>query len=145
MEPLGRGEVMAYQAVLTNPLPKGSIDTRNVRSVAAGGPGEHRADRQVHVRQRRSLDGEGDRWPPDGRLAKFQGQLDRIAVTGETRTPDFFVKVSGNPVPLETKFEAVVDGTDGDTISNDVSGSFLNTALTAAAQSSAPRASRAGP
>ena len=61
---------------------------------------------------------------------KFNGQLDRIAVTGETRTPDFFVKVAGNPVPLQTKFDAVVDGTDGDTYLNAVSGSFLNTALT---------------
>ena len=43
-------------------------------------------------------------------------------MTGETRTPDFFVKVAGNPVPLQTKFDAVVDGTDGDTYLNAVSG-----------------------
>jgi hypothetical protein len=59
----------------------------------------------------------------------FSGQLDRIAVSGETRTPDFFLKVAGNPVPLTTRFEAVVDGTHGDTYLNAVSGKFLNTSL----------------
>lgn len=62
---------------------------------------------------------------------QFGGQLDRIDVSGETRTPDFRLKVSGNPVPLQTKFVAVVDGTDGDTYLNAVSATFLNTALTA--------------
>jgi hypothetical protein len=60
---------------------------------------------------------------------KFGGQLDRIGVSGETRTPDFFLKVSGNPLPLETTFEAVVDGTDGDTYLNAVSGTLLRTSM----------------
>ena len=62
---------------------------------------------------------------------EFGGQLDRIDVKGETHTPDFRLKVSGNPVPLETKFVAVVDGTDGDTYLNAVSATFLKTSLTA--------------
>ena len=62
---------------------------------------------------------------------EFGGQLNRIDVKGETRTPDFRVNVSGNPVPLETKFVAVVDGTHGDTYLNAVSATFLSTALTA--------------
>lgn len=61
----------------------------------------------------------------------FDGQLDRIGVTGNTHTPDFRVNVSANPVPLDTRFEAVVDGTDGDTYLNAVDATFLQTSLTA--------------
>jgi hypothetical protein len=36
-------------------------------------------------------------------------------VNGETRTPDFGLSTSTNRLPLTTRFEACVDGTDGDT------------------------------
>ena len=130
LEPLGRGKVMAYEATLTNPLPKGLIET-----VGTFGPW-HRGDPGgTPLTGRYTFDnvdlstvkGIGGQLTSTG---TFGGQLDRIAVTGETRTPDFFLKVSGNPVPLETKFEAVVDGTDGDTYLNAVSGTFLRTSLT---------------
>jgi hypothetical protein len=45
----------------------------------------------------------------------YSGKLDRIAVEGETDTPDFRLAVSGHRVPLHTEFKAIVDGTDGDT------------------------------
>ena len=130
MEPLGRGKVMAYKAVLTNPLPKGSIDT-----TGTFGPWQREDPGSTPLTGSYTFEnvdlstvkGIGGHLTSTG---KFNGQLDRIAVTGETRTPDFFVKVAGNPVPLQTKFDAVVDGTDGDTYLNAVSGSFLNTALT---------------
>ena len=48
-------------------------------------------------------------------IGEFAGQLDRIDVKGTTTTPDFSVDVSGQPVPLDTTFHAVVDGTNGDT------------------------------
>ena len=60
----------------------------------------------------------------------FDGQLERIGVKGTTHTPDFRVNVSANPVPLDTRFEAVVDGTDGDTYLNSVEATFLQTSLT---------------
>src|SRR5262245_37069422 len=62
---------------------------------------------------------------------EFSGQLDRIAVKGETRTPDFHLTLSKQPVSLDTKFEAVVDGTDGDTYLNRVDARFRETSLTA--------------
>jgi hypothetical protein len=131
LEPLGRGKVMAYEATLTNPLPKGLIDASGTfgpwhREDPGGTPltGRYTFD-NVDLS---TVKGIGGHLTSTG---KFGGQLDRIAVSGETRTPDFFVKVSGNPIPLETKFEAVVDGTDGDTYLNAVSASFLRTALTA--------------
>ena len=60
----------------------------------------------------------------------FDGQLGRIGVKGTTHTPDFQVNISSNPVPLDTRFEAVVDGTDGDTYLNSVVATFLQTSLT---------------
>ena len=40
--------------------------------------------------------------------------LRRIEVHGETRTPEFRL-AGGNPVPLTTRFDSIVDGTSGDT------------------------------
>jgi hypothetical protein len=130
MEPLGRGKVMAYVATLTNPLPKGLIETAGTfgpwhRGDPGGTPltGRYTFD-DVDLS---TVKGIGGHLTSTG---NFEGQLDRISVRGETRTPDFFLKVSGHPVPLYTKFEAVVDGTDGDTYLNAVSGTFLRTSLT---------------
>jgi hypothetical protein len=62
---------------------------------------------------------------------EFSGQLNRIAVKGTTTTPDFQLSTSKQPVPLDTTFEAVVDGTDGDTYLNRVDAKLGQTALTA--------------
>jgi hypothetical protein len=61
----------------------------------------------------------------------YDGALGRIQVDGETDTPDFTVKVSGQPVPLKTKYRAIVDGTNGDTTLERIDASFLKTALVA--------------
>jgi hypothetical protein len=45
----------------------------------------------------------------------YGGVLERIEVTGDTETPDFSIDVAGQPMPLTTRFKAVVDGTNGDT------------------------------
>ncbi len=46
----------------------------------------------------------------------FQGTLDEIIVDGTTTTPDFRLTHSGNKVPLETEYHAIVNGTNGNTI-----------------------------
>jgi hypothetical protein len=54
-----------------------------------------------------------------GRLdstGKFGGTLDRIVADGETRTPDFRLTTSGNPVPLQTTYHAIIDGGNGNTL-----------------------------
>jgi hypothetical protein len=48
----------------------------------------------------------------DGR---FTGTLRSLAVTGTSTIPDFRLLHFGNPMPLATRFQARVDGTDGDT------------------------------
>ncbi|HEU4935903.1 MAG TPA: AsmA-like C-terminal region-containing protein [Vicinamibacterales bacterium] len=129
MKPLGRAETMSFEATLTNPIPKGLIQTKGTfgpwhRDDPGATPlaGQYTFDKVLLS----TIKGIG------GNLASvgtFEGRLNRIGVKGTTHTPDFRVNVSANPVPLDTRFEAVVDGTDGDTYLNTVEGTFLGTAL----------------
>ena len=122
---------MPFKAELTNPIPKGSIETSGTfgpwqredpgATPLAGRYTFDDADLDTIKGIGGILDSTGD----------FSGQLDRIAVKGQTSTPDFHLDISGQPVPLNTKFEAVVDGTDGDTYLNDVSATLLETSLSA--------------
>lgn len=131
MKPLGRGERMAFTASITNPIPSGLVE-----ATGTFGPWERDAPGESPLSGQYTFD-RADLGTVKGiggiltSTGKFSGQLARIAVAGRTHTPDFRVKSSGNPVPLETEFDAVVDGTDGDTYLNAVSASFLNTSLTA--------------
>jgi hypothetical protein len=131
MKPLGRAETMTFVATVTNPIPKGLVKLTGTfgpwhREDPGGSPlgGRYTFD-HADLGTVKGIDGELSS------IGTFDGQLDRIGVKGETETPNFTVDVSGKSVPLHTKFEAVVDGTDGDTYLNAVSASFLNTSLTA--------------
>jgi hypothetical protein len=131
MRPLGRGEKMSFEATVTNPIPKGLV-----KATGSFGPW-HREDPgstplagqyTFNNADLSTVKGVGGNLNSEG---MFDGQLDRIGVKGTTHTPDFRVNVSSNPVPLDTRFEAIVDGTDGDTYLNNVEGTFLHTSLVA--------------
>src|SRR4029450_12104603 len=62
---------------------------------------------------------------------EYRGPLGRIEVKGETKTPDFRLDVAGTALPLTTTFEAVVDGTDGDTYLKTVNAVLGKTAIAA--------------
>lgn len=131
MKPLGRAQSMSFEAAITNPVPKGLVKTSGTF-----GPWNRDDPGATPLSGRYSFD-HADLSTVKGiagilnSTGKFQGQLDRIGVSGDTDTPDFRLDVSGNRVALHTTFDAVVDGTDGDTYLNAVSASFLNTPLTA--------------
>jgi hypothetical protein len=131
MKPLGRAQAMSFDASITNPIPKGTVKT-----TGTFGPWNRQDPGATPLNGRYTFDN-ADLTPIKGiagtlrSTGTFSGELDRIAVAGETETPDFTIDVSGTPVPLHTTFEAVVDGTDGDTYLNAVSASFLKTSLTA--------------
>jgi hypothetical protein len=59
----------------------------------------------------------------------FAGQLGQIGVSGSTETPDFSLDVSEHQVPLHTDYQAVVDGTTGDTTLKQVRATLLHTVL----------------
>ena len=131
MKPLGRAERMSFEATITNPIPRGLIKSRGTfgpwhREDPGGTPlnGQYTFDNVVLG----TVKGIGGALTSTG---TFEGQLARIGVKGTTHTPDFQVNVSANPVSLDTRFDATVDGTDGDTYLNAVDAKFLRTSLTA--------------
>jgi hypothetical protein len=48
-------------------------------------------------------------------VGTFDGRLDKIAVQGTADVPNFSLDTANHPMPLNTSFQAVVDGTTGDT------------------------------
>jgi hypothetical protein len=115
--PDGRGGPMAYTVEMVNAKPIGDI----VSSGHAGPwvshdpgalpiQGEYKFDRA----DLSTIKGIAGMLSSTGR---YTGTLRQIAADGETRTPDFRLqrvdKVAG--VPLNTRFHAIVDGTNGDT------------------------------
>jgi hypothetical protein len=61
---------------------------------------------------------------------KFSGTIGHIDANGETDVPDFRVSGSSHTVHLISKFQAVVDGTNGDTYLQNVDSHFQRTTLT---------------
>ena len=111
----GRGRPLRFDAKLVNPRPIGDI-----HSTGMFGPFNERSPRDTAVSgdyrfsdaDLGTIRGLGGILNSEGH---YSGKLDRIAVEGETDTPDFRLTVSGHRVPLHTEFKAIVDGTDGDT------------------------------
>lgn len=120
LRPVRRDAPLEYEATLVNPLPRGNI-------IAAGSFGPWSADDpgETPVSGRftftgadlGTIDGLRGTLEADG---EFTGHLERIAVRGRTRTPEFGLTISDQVLPLDTTFAATVDGTNGDTLLHDV-------------------------
>jgi hypothetical protein len=111
---------MPFEAQLTNPLPRGLIDaTGRFGPWSRGEPSATPVEGKYVFKDAdlSTIKGIGGILTSTG---EFRGPLGRIDVKGETQTPDFRLEVAGNPMPLSTTFEAVVDGTDGDTYLNKI-------------------------
>ncbi len=115
MEGVGIERRMPFRAELTNPIPRGEIETEGLF-----GPWSRESPGATPVEGKYSftdvdlstIKGIGGTLTSTG---DFRGALGRIEVKGETRTPDFHLNIAKNTLPLTTTFEALVDGTDGDT------------------------------
>ena len=131
MDRLGINETIPYIATLTNPVPEGEVETSgtfgpwNVASPA------RTPVVGTYVFQNADLGTINGLAGTLSSVGSFHGPLNRIQVQGETETPDFQIDVGGAPVPLTTRFTAVVDGSDGDTYLERVDAKILNTELTA--------------
>lgn len=131
MKDLGPEQAMQFDATLVNPKPLGDI-----HSTGYFGPLHQDEPRDTPVRGNYSfsnadlstIKGIGGILSSTG---QYSGSLGKIAVHGTTDTPDFRIASSGHPVGLRTDFDAIVDGTDGDTYLQPVNASFLHSALTA--------------
>ena len=127
LESAGLGQRMKYQTNFMNPRPPGRIQSQ-------GTFGPWQRDEPGDT----ALEGEYDFAKADlgvfkgiaGTLhssGRFGGTLSAVRVRGTATVPDFRLKSAGNPVPLETQFDAIVDGTNGNTILQPVHARLLNT------------------
>jgi AsmA-like C-terminal region len=127
----GGDGAMTFQSQLTNPKPPGEIRTtgkfgpwqaEDPRATPVSGKYEFSgADLSVFKGIEGTLSSKGS----------FQGKLEHIDVSGETETPNFALKTSGNRFDLKTQFQATVDGTDGNTYLHPVSGQFGHSSVEA--------------
>jgi hypothetical protein len=128
---IGPGRPMRFDATLINPKPVGNIQSAGTFGpLQADSPGDSPVQGSYSFTNADlgTINGIGGILSSTG---KYGGTLDHILVDGETHTPDFRIKISGRPVPLHTKFHAIVDGTSGDTYLQPVEARILNSSLTA--------------
>lgn len=137
MHDVGRNQAMVYDAQLTNPKPVGAIHAVGHFGPWAGTPSA-------------SADSDPGQTPLDGNYSfdhadlntikgiggilsstgHFSGVLDKMFVDGETDVPNFSLDISNRPVPLHTRFHALVDGTSGDTYLQPVQARLENSGFT---------------
>ena len=130
LHPEGPGIAMRYEAAITNPRPPGAIHA--VGSFGpwnADEPGDsplsgrytfEKADLGVFAGIAGILESTG----------QFEGTLDEIRAKGRAFVPDFRLKSAGNPVPLVTEFDALIDGTNGNTMLEPVKATLGTTSFT---------------
>jgi hypothetical protein len=120
LKDVGLTKPFNYEATLRNPKPAGDI-----HSAGHFGPWKKEEPRDT------PLDGSYEFTHADlasihgiaGTLSStgnFNGTLGEIAVNGAAEVPAFRLDVSDHGLPLHTEFDAVVDGTTGDTTLNSV-------------------------
>lgn len=131
LKEVGLGRSMPFETFLTNAVPPGQI-------AATGHFGPWQRDEPGAT----PLDGQFTFDNADLSVFKgiagvlsasgrFDGSLQRIAVDGVTRTPDFMVTLSGHAMQLDTTYHAVVDATNGNTTLAPVDARFGDTRLRA--------------
>jgi hypothetical protein len=130
------GRVVPFTVSLRNPLPPGDLNIEGwigpwgkakggVRSTPISGSALlQRADLSVFKNLAGTLSAQ----------VNFSGTLARLAVSGETQSPDFEVRESGHRVPLSTQFRGTVDLNSGDVLLPSLRASLGKTRLNAAAE-----------
>lgn len=115
MHNVGPDAPWRYDATLVNAIPRGDI-----HAVGTFGPWVNGSPGDSNVTGHYTFDN-ADLNTIKGiagilsSVGDFTGQLNRIVVDGTTETPDFSLDTANYPMPLHTKFHAIVDGTSGDT------------------------------
>jgi hypothetical protein len=129
MHDVGSTRPWPFEATLTNGVPPGEIDVSGTFGPwHRDEPGDTplggafvfaRADLGVFKGISGTLSSHGD----------FGGKLAELEARGETDTPDFTVKVGGHPFPLHVNYQALIDGTNGDTRLKVIDAWFLGSYL----------------
>ena len=115
---MGPNDPWAYDATLTNAVPRGEIhSTGTFGPWQTESPGDssvtgHYTFAHADLNSIRGIGG------ILSSVGDFKGQLDRIEIDGTTETPDFSLDTAKHGMPLHTKFHAIVDGRAGTPILN---------------------------
>ena len=130
MHDVGPNAPWKFNAVLINAVPRGRIHTSGTF-----GPWQTESPGDSSVNGHYTFDhadlntikGIGGMLSSVG---DFKGQLDKIVVDGTTDTPDFSLDTANHPLPLQTRFSAIVDGTTGDTYLQSIQAKLRNSSFT---------------
>ena len=134
MHDVGPDSPWNYDATIVNAIPKGDIHAKGTF-----GPWDVESPGDSPVTGRYTFD-RADLNTIKGiggilsSVGEFSGVLNRIEVQGTTETPDFSLDTANRPMPLHTQFDAVVDGTTGDTYLNEVKAKLGRTDFTCKGQ-----------
>ena len=123
------GRLASFQALLTNPKPRGLIHCSGTFGPWTADDPSQTPVTGVYTFQNADMSTlKGLRGTMQS-TGHFQGPLDYLSVDGETQIPDFALRTSAHPMALHTDYSAVVDGTNGNTILKTVTARFLHTTL----------------
>jgi hypothetical protein len=116
LKSVGANSASSYDADLTIPKPPGTI-----RSSGDFGPWNASTPGDTPLKGNYTFDNAdlGIFNGIAGTLSSkgtFDGALNSVNVRGTAYVPNFRLKMSGNPLPLSTTFEALVDGSNGNTV-----------------------------
>jgi hypothetical protein len=131
LDSVGFDRSIPITATLTNAIPTGEIATQGAFGPwVRGDPGSTplRGRYSFGRADLNTIHGLGGTLTSNG---DFTGILSEIDVRGTTKTPNFVLDIGGAPVPLDTAFHAVVDGTNGDTYLKRVDAKLAETAISA--------------
>lgn len=134
LQSVGQDQPMKFHAILVNPKPVGNIDsTGYFGPFDADSPGDSpvRGEYDFSHADLNTIKGIGGTLSSTG---NYSGTLNNIVVDGETDTPNFSVDSGNHPMPLHTKFHAIVDGTNGDTYLQPVDAQLLHSHIVAIGQ-----------
>lgn len=129
LESVGFNRAMPFIATLTNPIPAGEIATKgSFGPWIKHDPGLTPVSGTFSFARANldTIEGIGGFLSSAG---SFTGRLYEIDVKGKTSVPDFRIDVGGTPVPLETEYHAVVDGTNGNTYLEHVTAKLNDTPI----------------
>lgn len=129
VDDLGFDRAMPFSARVTNPVPKGLVE-----SIGTIGPWRRgdptglpiTGDYTFTQADLATIDGIAGMLSSKG---TFDGRLTEILVKGNTTTPDFNLDLGGKPIPLSAAFTALVDATNGTTTLQQVDAMLFNTPL----------------
>ena len=147
LQSAGIGQPMKFQAELTNPTPPGVIETTGhfgpwdfdepSTTAVSGHYNFQHADLSVFNGISGALSSTGD----------FSGTLHNIVVDGAAEVPDFQLDRGGQAVQLNTKFHAIVNGTNGtngNTTLQPVTAQFLKSSVSILKAEVASKAGQSG-